>query len=133
MYLHDEKEGKIVLDFFPPKTQSDSNQPAKVVLILHGVTGKSEDDYVLEMVGKASERGYNCVVMNHYAPPGEKDLRLMDFTQNKHLDEVVKHVADKFSSALPCELFMVGFSLGGNFALRWLGSSSKDSIESAED
>ena len=43
-----------------------------------------------EMVGQARENGYNVVVMNHYAPKDETDLRLLNLTNNKYLDEVVE-------------------------------------------
>ena len=79
-----------------------SGEAPKVVIILHGVTGKSIDNYVVEMVGEAAEKGYHCVVMNHFAPPGETNLRLMDFTKNKYLDEVVRHVNTKYSKQAQC-------------------------------
>jgi predicted alpha/beta-fold hydrolase len=58
----------------------DETKPEKVLLILHGVTGNSEEDYVCEMVGTAAERGFTCVVLNHFAPKNEQNLRLLNFT-----------------------------------------------------
>jgi hypothetical protein len=36
--------------------------------------------------------GYNVVVFNHFAPHDEKDLRLIDMTKNRHMDEVIEFV-----------------------------------------
>jgi predicted alpha/beta-fold hydrolase len=65
------------------------------------------------------------VAFNHYAPEGEKDMRLMDMNENRHLDEVIRFVKSKFDKeGEECELYLVGFSLGANHSLRYAGSAN---------
>ena len=46
----------------------DSN---KLLLILPGVTGCSNDRYVKDIVQAAIDKGFNCAVMNHLVPKAE--------------------------------------------------------------
>ncbi len=65
------------------------------------------------------------VVFNHFAPNDEKELRLMDMNEKKHLDEVIRYVKSKFDKeGEECEIYLVGFSLGGNHSLRYAGYST---------
>jgi predicted alpha/beta-fold hydrolase len=57
--------------------------------MLHGITGSSRDKYMIEMAGACKENGINCICFNHYAPPDEKGLRLMNMCEDKYLDEVI--------------------------------------------
>lgn len=61
----------------------------KVIILLHGVTGSSEDPYMQDLSGICAENGINAILFNHYAPAGEQECRLMDLTLNKYLDEVI--------------------------------------------
>lgn len=60
------------------------------MIMLHGVAGDSSDNYMQELTGACASSGINVVVFNHYAPPGEQDLRLMNMCTNKYLDEVIQ-------------------------------------------
>ena len=77
------------------------------------------------------------VVFNQYAPEGENEMRLMDMSHNKYFDEVIKFVKQKFDKdGEECEIYVVGFSLGGNHSLRYAGSTSKlrmDNEQSLDD
>ena len=82
VYLKNES-GNLLLDV------SQANSSNKVVIMLHGVTGSSKDNYMLDMAGASIENDISVVAYNHYAPRNEKDLRLMDMSLDKHLDEVI--------------------------------------------
>ena len=75
------------------------------------------------------------IAFNHFAPHGEKDLKLIDFMDNTNLDRVIEYARANYStkktdgSVIPCEVYLVGFSLGGNFILKYMGSSQKAVIE----
>lgn len=60
------------------------------------------------------------VVINHIAPrEGEGDLRLLDFSKALALKETVMHMKGKFGP--DCKILGVGFSMGGNHLIRYLG------------
>lgn len=100
----------------------------KVLILLHGVTGSSRDKYMMDTAGDAHKNGMNVVCFNHYAPEGEKDLRLMNMCKNDFLDEVISYTKNRFEDN---EIYLCGYSLGGNHILRYMGSTAfrgEDSI-----
>ena len=55
----------------------------------------------------------------------------MNMCEDKYLDEVIEYVDDKFK---PEEIYLCGFSLGGNHILRYMGSKAhqiKDKVKAA--
>ena len=54
----------------------------RVILVIPGVTGCSDDKYVQEFVGKSIRNGYSVAVLNHLAPKNEltSHMRLIDFS-----------------------------------------------------
>lgn len=105
-----------------------------MVLIVPGVSGASTAGYCLEAVYQLNNHGYTAVVINHIAPrDGANDLRLLDFSNAAALKEAVGHLQQKFRPE--CKILAVGFSMGGNHLLRYLGdyksSSAKSGIHAA--
>ena len=99
-----------------------------MVLALPGVTGNSSDRYLLDLRGESNLRVYEFVVFTHFATPGETDLRIMDMSNTKYLDEVLEFTKNRFDNketGEECEIFLVGYSLGGNHSLRYMGGACK--------
>ena len=128
--LSDEIEGDMLIDVLPREGYNKADDIAeKVIIGLHGVTGTSRDGYLLDLAFEGSNRGYNMVAFNHFAPPGSKNLRLMDLCENKHVDEVIQFAKQRFDKeSKECEIYLVGFSLGGNHLLRYVGNARKQKI-----
>jgi predicted alpha/beta-fold hydrolase len=59
VYLSD--GGRVSLDWVDPK--SDSN-PTLTVVILHGLTGGSQESYIRHFIVEASKKNWRCVVFN---------------------------------------------------------------------
>ena len=76
----------------------------------------------MKSLADISDLGYNIVFFNHLAPPGETNCRLMDFSKTEYLDEVIEYADKRFGDA-ESEIILIGFSLGGNHILRYLGYS----------
>jgi len=110
----DTLEGKIAFDI------SYAEDRRNIVLIVPGVSGASSAGYCLEAVFQLNKHGYTVVVINHIAPrDGEKDLRLLNFSNSQALKETVVHIKSKFGS--DCRILGIGFSMGGNHLIRYLG------------
>lgn len=62
--------GEVALDWRYPK--SDSPQSLLTVVILTGITGDSQAEYVRETVNELFEKGYCCVVFNYRGRGGIK-------------------------------------------------------------
>lgn len=91
-----------------------------LVIVLHGLEGDSHRKYVTGMVQVFNKEGYDVVGMNFRGCSGEpnKALRFYHSGETGDLDAVIKHIegSKKYRS-----LYLVGFSLGGNVLLKYLG------------
>lgn len=105
----------------------------KVVLILHGLEGNATRQYVKGMVHIFNQGGYDTVSMNFRGCSGEPNqlLRFYHSGETGDLGQVIDHLTtlDQYDS-----IHLVGFSLGGNVTLKYLGEQGVDihpSIRSA--
>jgi uncharacterized protein len=93
---------------------------AKVVVLLHGLEGDSGRAYMLGMVRALNRGGWDAVAVNFRGCSGEPNRtpRLYHSGETQDLDHVVAHVVqeDQYS-----EVALVGFSLGGNVILKYVG------------
>jgi predicted alpha/beta-fold hydrolase len=92
----------------------------RIVIILHGLEGSADRKYVIGMVQIFNKGGYDTVSLNFRGCSGEpnKNLRFYHSGETGDLAQVVSHLAatGKYSS-----IHLVGFSLGGNVTLKYLG------------
>jgi predicted alpha/beta-fold hydrolase len=98
-----------------------SNQ---IAVILHGLEGDSNRAYVLGMVKALNEAGWDAAAMNFRGCSGEcnRTLRYYHSGETEDLDTVLSHaVSRKDYSAL----VLIGFSLGGNVILKYLGEPGR--------
>ena len=88
------------------------------VIISHGLEGNSNRAYMKGMAKAFFDKGYDAVAWNYRGCSGEvnKQLRFYHSGATDDLQTVVDHVAKKYE-----EVFLIGFSLGGNLTLKYLG------------
>ena len=101
---------------------SQTTGPAKgLVILLNGWEGSSDSTYILRTAKILYQNGYNIFRLN-FRDHGESHHLNQGIFYAVLLEEVYQGVrqAARFSDARP--VFLVGFSLGGNFALRILRS-----------
>jgi predicted alpha/beta-fold hydrolase len=91
-----------------------------LVLILHGLEGSSRSHYVSGLIGEAVRRGLRAVVMNFRSCSGELNRapRLYHSGETSDLAWTLGHIAAREPAT---RVGLVGVSLGGNVALKWLG------------
>ena len=95
------------------------------MLILPGVTGCSTDEYIKDMSSQAIAMGYTPVVLNCFAARDETDNRLLDFSDPQTVGRAVDLIHEVLGTEV--EIYGVGFSLGANHLLRYIGDSQKNS------
>ncbi len=107
----------IDLDWHGPHEAS-----APLVLVLHGLTGSSSSLYVLGLQQQLAARGWASVAINWRGCSGEPNLlpRAYHSGASDDLAEVIVHLQAKRPLA---PLYAVGYSLGGNVLLKYLGES----------
>lgn len=96
-----------------------TNASGKLVIISHGLEGNSKRAYVTGMAKTFHEAGYNVLAWN-YRGCGEEMNRQKRFYHSGATDDlhlVVNHAIQKGFG----EISLIGFSLGGNVTLKYLG------------
>lgn len=109
-----------------------SVQSDKLVIISHGLEGDSHRGYMKGMAKSFNRSGYDAIAWNFRGCSGEinKSRRMYHSGATDDLDIVVKYA---LAQGKYKEIVMVGFSLGGNLTLRYLGeknSGISDKIKS---
>ena len=91
-----------------------------VVLVLHGLEGSSDSPYAQGMLEIADARGWRGVVMHFRGCSGEPNRlpRSYHSGDTRDLAHVVSHLRSNTDAPA---LAAVGYSMGGNVLLKWLG------------
>lgn len=101
-----------------------SSEPKPLVLILHGWLGCADSLYLLPLASKLFENGFNIFRLNFRDHGGTQYLN-KELFHSCRLEEVLD-ATHAVQQLIPhTKLFIVGFSLGGNFALR-IGAKAKE-------
>jgi uncharacterized protein len=93
---------------------------APCVVVLHGLEGSSGSHYALGLMGLVEAAGWRGVVLHFRSCSGELNRlgRLYHSGETSDLDWAVGRMIEAMPGA---RLGLVGVSLGGNVALKWLG------------
>lgn len=115
-------------DFIDVNLRERKNSPT--ILLLHGLEGSIDSPYIRGMVDAAEKQQWQIVVMHFRSCSGEPNRLLRSYHSgvSDDLAQVIKLLSDK---GIITD-FVVGYSLGGNVLLKWLGEQAeKVSIKAA--
>jgi len=92
----------------------------RAVIILHGLEGHSQRSYMLGMIKACNRRGWDGVAFNFRGCSGEPNRRLRSYHsgETEDLHTVVCHMLKQPRYRM---LSLVGFSIGGNITLKYMG------------
>lgn len=108
------------LDFGP-----DPDPVTPLVLVLHGLEGNARRGYCVETYRALDAAGLAAVGLNFRACSGEPNLRARAYHSGETGD--LGFVLEGLRSRFPDRpLLLVGFSLGGNVVLKYLGETGSD-------
>ncbi len=112
------------LDWCGPAT------PDPLVVILHGLEGSSSSHYVRALAHNLARCGIPSVVMHQRGCSGVPNrlARFYHAGETGDLRFVLEHCRRKRPGGL---LYAVGFSLGGNMLLKWVGESRNPLLDAA--
>lgn len=91
-----------------------------IVLILHGLEGSSKSSYAWGMLRALQSAGFDPVVIHFRGCSGEPNRNSRSYHSGETSD--IARVAAVLARRAPA-LAAVGFSLGGNVLLKWLGET----------
>ncbi len=91
---------------------------SSVILLLHGLEGSSESQYILGLIASLSDVKVDICAMNHRSCSGEinKNKTMYHSGYIDDLIEVVNSLSTKYD-----QIFLCGYSLGGSMILNYLG------------
>ncbi len=97
----------------------------RLAVIAHGLEGDSQRAYVRGMVKALARNRWDAVVWNARGCSGEpnRGLRFTHSGATEDLHTVISHLTDTRAYE---ELALIGFSLGGNLTLKYLGDRSRE-------
>ncbi len=101
---------------------SPSEKPT--VLIIHGLEGCTESHYMKGLALKVWKAGWNCIRINQRNCGGSEHLTptLYHGGMSQDFIKIIEEVSDKDSCR---EIYLVGYSMGGNLALKLAGEVQK--------
>lgn len=113
------------LDFVRPAASPEGRGDGPLVLLLHGLEGCSESGYVMETARRLRAVGLEAVALNFRSRSGEPNRlrRFYHSGETGDLAAVVERLRERRPDA---PLGAVGFSLGGNVLLKYLGERGRD-------
>jgi predicted alpha/beta-fold hydrolase len=89
-------------------------------IISHGLEGHSQRHYVLGMAGMLNRNGWDALAWNYRSCSGQVNRRLR-FYHNGAIDDLHTVVQHAHQSRRYRSVVLIGFSLGGNLTLVYLG------------
>ncbi len=113
-------------DFLDLDWHGPHSANAPLVLVLHGLTGSSNSHYVLGLQQALAAQGWASVALNWRGCSGEPNLLPRGYHSgvSGDLASVIAHL-QAIRPLAP--LFAVGYSLGGNVLLKYLGERGEQS------
>jgi hypothetical protein len=100
-------------------------RPGPLVLVLHGLEGSSRSRYARGLLTAVAARGWCGVVMHFRGCSGEPNRLPRSYHSGETGD--LAHVVARVRTRHPAwPIAVVGYSLGGNVLLKWLGETGAD-------
>lgn len=95
-----------------------------LVILLHGLGGSSRSQYIVGLQVAFYKLGWQSMVLNFRGCSGEfnRTARCYHSGETQDLDFVYHLIQSRINDR---PIALVGFSLGGNMLLKWLGEQSK--------
>jgi len=120
--LHQERE-RIDLadgDFMDLDWSFSASPSKKAVILLHGLEGHGQRPYITGSAKYLNASGFDCCAVNFRGCSGETNRLFRSYHSGatEDLDAVVTHLVENKEYS---EIFVKGFSLGGNMSLKYAG------------
>jgi len=104
-----------------------TQQSKKLIIISHGLEGNSHRAYIKGMAKAFYAQGFDALAWNYRGCSEEmnKQLRFYHSGATDDLDRIIQHALHKNQYEA---IYLIGFSLGGNLTLKYLGERTPSSL-----
>lgn len=96
----------------------------RLAILSHGLEGSSQSHYVLGMVRALNRSGWDALAWNFRGCSGETN-RTVRFYHSGATEDLQVVISEATARAAYSEMALVGFSLGGNLTLKYLGEQGE--------
>ena len=92
-------------------------------MLIHGLEGSSKSNYMVSASKHLNKKGLDTVCFNLRGCSGEDNLLLKTYHSGKteDVDFVVNYIIENYKYK---DIIIIGYSLGGNLTLKYLGEKS---------
>lgn len=106
------------------------HQADKLIVAIHGLEGSSNSSYIKSLTALSNNNDYDIIALNLRSCSGETNNLLSSYHSGKSEDllEVIQYIEKNYSYK---KIFVVGFSLGGNITLKFMGESKINTVVNA--
>ncbi|WP_349352158.1 MULTISPECIES: YheT family hydrolase [unclassified Flagellimonas] len=121
-----QKRERIMLsdgDFLDLDWSDSVTQTQKLVILLHGLEGDAQRPYITGSAKILNQNGYDTCAVNYRGCSGEPNVKYRSYHSGatEDLIEVLNHILNTKNYS---EIYLKGFSLGGNLLLKYLGEGN---------
>lgn len=111
-------------DFLDLDWSTSADPTDKLVILLHGLEGDAQRHYIVGSAKLLNLNGFDACAVNYRGCSGEPNTAYRSYHSGatEDLKEIIHHIltTKKYS-----EIYLKGFSLGGNLTLKYLGEGNK--------
>lgn len=95
------------------------------VLLIHGLEGSSKSHYMISHANDLNTAGFDAICMNLRGCSGEDNLLLKTYHSGKTDDVkfIIEYLLENYNYE---NIVIIGFSLGGNMTLKYLGEFANE-------
>ncbi|BBH52016.1 hydrolase [Fluviispira sanaruensis] len=118
-------------DFIEVDWTANKQEDKPLILLLHGLEGSSNSSYIRRTMQKAIDSGFRAVCMHFRGCSGvqNKLRRAYHAGETEDLNFFINYLRQK--EKIKSQVFIVGFSLGGNVLLKWLSENNENEFISS--
>ena len=114
------KDGDFLDLDFCEAPSPDDRSAVPLVIVLHGLEGSSHAPYVQTLLGKVYACGWDSVAVNMRMCSGQPN-RLKETYHSGKTEDLEQVVENLIKNGKRKKIYLVGYSIGGNILLKWLG------------
>jgi uncharacterized protein len=99
-------------------------RPHSLIVLSHGLEGNTSRQYITGIVKNFNTHGFDCLAWNFRSCSGEinQTKRFYHSGATDDLGTIIKHSLSKGYD----KIYLIGFSLGGNLTLKYLGEKGQN-------